>query len=364
MSTPRPDGRILAFLVAAALAVGLYAFVSATATVIWPFVLGMVAAYLVRPALAPFEARGIRRDRVAQALALVGIGLLAAAWGALKPWALRALAAEQLLWPSRLQTLRGLPDLVRKEAITRFPVGGERIAEAVTEIQAHVVASFPAPETALLDLVQSLLLFVVIPFVGFFALVDGPRGIRAAVAACPPRHVEKALSLLWQIDGVLGAYLRGLLTQAVIVSGLTWVGLSVIGLRDAAAIGIVVGFSNMIPYLGPIAGTVLALAAAFLQFGTPDAMISVLVFFAALQFVDNWVLQPFIMGRAVELHPVVVAFSLLAGGQVFGFWGLLFAVPVVSVLRESVAVLFAWYAVERGAQPSEGSRHALEVPYL
>lgn len=154
------------------------------------------------------------------------------------------------------------------------------------------------------------------------------------------------LSLFYEIDGVLGNYIRGILLEALAVGTLSAAGLMWLGVENAALISAAAGIGNIIPYLGPSVGGVLGFSVAFFQFQNVVVPLKVLGVFAAVQFIDNWFLEPFIMKRSVDLHPVIVLLALMCGGQIAGFWGVLLAVPVAGVIHELMKILAVWYSSE------------------
>jgi predicted PurR-regulated permease PerM len=190
------------------------------------------------------------------------------------------------------------------------------------------------------------LYFVLIPFVGFYLLAGGPGFFQSILNACPGRWVEKFLSLLYEIDEVLGNYLRAIFLEALVVGLLSTVGLLWLGLDQAVLVGAMAGLGNLVPYLGPVIGGLAGMAAAFFQFQNVLAPLQVAALFASIKFFDDWFLQPYIMKRSVELHPIAVVFAVMCGGHVGGLWGLLFAVPVACILKEVGKIISVWYMSE------------------
>jgi predicted PurR-regulated permease PerM len=99
-----------------------------------------------------------------------------------------------------------------------------------------------------------------------------------------------------------------------------------------------------------------------MQFHSLGAVLRVMAAMVAIKFLDDWVFQPAIMRRAVHLHPLLLLFAILAGGQLFGFFGLVFAVPVAATLQAAVQVLHDWYSTEIGRAPTHFSRHVASIP--
>lgn len=331
--------------------------------VLSPFLLAVVAGYLANPLVGALQARGLRRDRLVPGLyAAVALALVLAA-NLLVPWLIETVTVQKAKFPEYLALLRTLPALLEHEA-ARLPFGADTATRAIRAAAASVQARTQALPGTLLGLVPALMGLALVPFVMYFVLTEGTRVLEGFVRACPARHVEKVLSLICQVDEVLGNYVRGMLLEAAVVAAMTWAGLAWLGVRYPFEIGLISGLTNMIPYLGPVCGGLAGGAVAFFQFKQFPMVAKVFGVCAGVQVVDNWVVQPVIMRSAVELHPVLLIFSLLVGGEVFGFFGLLFAVPVVCILKEAGAVVYDWYIAEAGLKKSSFSRHALRLPYL
>lgn len=358
------DNSLLRFLIGVCAVLAVYYFLSFAGEVVMPFFLAVVGGYLLNPAIALLEARGFRRDRLVMGFYVLAVVLVVLAANILIPFILEAGGRLQAKLPEYMALLRRLPVMLDREVVQKLPIGSEAAASGLKALQARLQEAGRTMPQTLLGVVPLVLGLGLIPFVMYFVLLEGPAVIEGFVRICPSRHVEKVLSLICQVDQTLGNYIRGLLLEAAGVSLVAWAGLSFLGVHHALEIGLVTGFTNMIPYLGPVAGGLLGAAVAFAQFQQFPVVLKVFALAGVVQFVDNWVLQPAIMQTAVDLHPVLLIFSLLVGAQLFGFWGLLFAVPAVCVLKEALGVLYDWYVAESGLKKSSLSRHALRLPYV
>lgn len=185
-------------------------------------------------------------------------------------------------------------------------------------------------------------LFVIVPIVAFFFLSEGRTIKRAVIELVPNRYFEMVLSLLYRIDQQLGGYVRGLVLSVVIVSLLSILGLRAIGLRDYLVVGTLAGVSNVIPYVGPIIGIAAGLLAALLQYGSLGwgVVLPVAAVFFVVQIVDNVFVQPLVVAKSVNLHPLIVIFVVLVGSHLFGPIGMLLAVPFTAVTKVSANTIY------------------------
>ncbi|MGB8599060.1 MAG: AI-2E family transporter, partial [Burkholderiales bacterium] len=151
-------------------------------------------------------------------------------------------------------------------------------------------------------------------------------------AIIPRRYHERVITLAREVDQVLAEFLRGQISVMFIMSAFYVIGLWIAGLEFALPIGIITGMLVFIPYLGVMVGLVLATLAAFMQFGSIGGVIPVWIVIGLGQAIEGTLVTPKLVGERIGLHPVVVIFALLAFGQLFGFFGVLLALPASAAL--------------------------------
>ncbi len=173
---------------------------------------------------------------------------------------------------------------------------------------------------------------VLVPFLTFYFLRDWDKLVARVALLVPRDHIDTVARLSRESSDVLGAFMRGqflvMLAQGVFYA----VFMSVVGLRLGLLIGMIAGLISFVPYLGATVGLLLGVVAAFLQ---PDGGLTlallVVAVFTAGQLLESYVLTPRIVGDRIGLHPVAIIFAIMAGGQLFGFLGMLVALPVAAV---------------------------------
>ena len=192
------------------------------------------------------------------------------------------------------------------------------------------------------QLLSGLTFFIIVPFVLFFFLGQGRTIKRAIIEMVPNRYFELVLNLLHRIDAQLGGYMRGMALSVTIVSLLSITGLYIIDLEQFLVIGLLAGLANVIPYLGPLIGIIAGVIAAVLQYSALSfgVVIPVIIVFAIVQLVDNAFIAPMVVGRSVNLHPLLVIFVVLVGSELFGAVGMLLAVPTTAVIKVSVRTIY------------------------
>jgi predicted PurR-regulated permease PerM len=188
---------------------------------------------------------------------------------------------------------------------------------------------------------------VLLPVLTFFFLRDWDLLIDRAASLVPRAHLPVVARLAKESSDVLGAFLRGQCLVLLILGVMNGVGLWLVGLDLGILIGLTSGLLTFVPYLGPTSGIVLGLVAALVQFGDWQHMAGVLVVFGIGQIIESYVLTPKLVGDRIGLHPMAVIFAVLAGGQLFGFLGMLLALPVAAVVNVLLRYAHEQYRASR-----------------
>ncbi len=187
---------------------------------------------------------------------------------------------------------------------------------------------------------------VLLPILTFYFLRDWDKLVERVAALIPRDHIAIATRLALESNDVLGAFLRGQFLVMLALGAIYATGLSVVGLKLGLLIGIIAGLISFVPYLGTATGIVLGVVAALVQTGGDWNLVAlVMVVFVIGQMLEGYVLTPRIVGDRIGLHPVAVIFAIMAGGQLFGFLGMLLALPIAAV-----ANVMLRYAHERYTQ--------------
>ncbi|MES2296406.1 MAG: AI-2E family transporter [Pseudomonadota bacterium] len=222
---------------------------------------------------------------------------------------------------------------IRAILAKQFAAGGE-------EAWAAVLASARVGGTAVLGWIATL---VLIPVVLFYLLLDWHAILERITGAVPRRLVERTVAMGREVNVLLAQYLRGQLLVMLVLAIYYSAGLSIAGFDVALPVGIITGLLVFIPYLGFGLGLVLALIAAVLQFSNWHGLISVAVIYGAGQVIEGFFLTPRLVGERIGLNPLAVIFALLAFGQLFGFVGVLLALPASAVLMVAFKHLRSHY---------------------
>lgn len=264
---------------------------------------------------------------------------------------------ERELFERYMSGYAGQPP-VAERVVEYYRANLEHAGELAAEAAAATSGSGPAADTRgslgaanLASVLNVVALWVVMPFVFLFLLIDDGRIHKSLIDLVPNEYFEVALTVFDNVDRALGDYLRGTALQCSLVGLTLIVCLTLIGVESqwAVLIGIVAGLANAIPFLGPAIGLIVGVGYALivedvhsiLPFMNADNLVfGVVVAVVIAQLLDNAIFQPFVMGGAVDLHPLVVILGVMGGSILFGFAGMLFAVPAIVVFKVVVATVF------------------------
>ncbi len=326
-----------------------------------PFLLAAAFAYVLNPVVTYFEARGMRRFHLVLCGYLGAAALAVIAYAGLKTVIVSETELLQTRAPAYLQQIQKAVYSQQASLTKRLPLPpkiAEHALESALGGTLHVLQDLPSHILSLLPYLMHALL---VPFIGFFFLLDGPSGVDALIQACPSRLVEQAIHLLSEIDTALGNYLRGLIIVAAVIFIISFFGLLILGVDNALIIAAISAVSSVVPYFGLVMGIIVGGAMAFYQFGTPMAAIKVALLFLGIRGLEETLIQPIIARHSLHMHAMTNLLVLILGGEMFGFLGLVFAVPAAGIIKAFVSVTWSWYTSERGftLEAAEGAG----VPY-
>jgi len=197
---------------------------------------------------------------------------------------------------------------------------------------------------------DAISIWIILPFIFIFVLIDEGEIKSFFLGIVPNRYFEMAFTTFSNVDVAIGNYLRGTLLQSSLVGLVIFIGLTIIGFKIQAAllIGIIAGISNAIPFLGPVIGLGTGLIYAMIVEGInpiipfipANPIVGVLIVVVIAQFLDNAVFQPIVLGKAVNLHPLVVVIGVTGGSIIAGFWGMLLAIPTIVIFKVVISTVY------------------------
>ncbi|MCE7029068.1 AI-2E family transporter [Jiella avicenniae] len=329
--------------------------------ILLPFVLGMVIAYFLDPVADWLERRGFSRlwasVLILGLFAVIFVGVLVI----LVPVIADQIGGLASRVPEYVDRIQSIVEGVRSSSIGWLLPQGEAnlkqdLGKLVSEGSGIITSFISSLWSSSLAVVNFVSLFVVTPVVAFYMLLDWDRMVEKIDDWVPRQHVGTVRRLFRDIDRSVAGFLRGQGSLCLILGTFYGVGLSLVGLNFGLLIGLFAGLVSFIPYIGSISGLLLSVGVALVQFW-PDWpwIVAVAAIFFIGQFIEGNILQPKLVGASVGLHPVWLMFALLAFGAMFGFVGLLIAVPsaaAVGVLVRFALTQYLQSAMYFGREPT------------
>jgi predicted PurR-regulated permease PerM len=329
-------GRQMTFWVAALAVVCLTLWL--LSEILLPFVAGAALAYLFNPLANRLQRRGI--SRMIAALMIIIMFVLV--------FIMLILLIAPILGGQLAQFIENLPEYVRRlQAVVGEPgrpllrqIFGENCANADTSVSDLVRQSAGWLTTFLRSLwsggqtlIAILSLVVVTPVVAFYLLSDWDRIVATVDGWVPLKHRDTVRQLAREIDSAIAGFVRGQAAVCLLLGSFYAIGLTLTGLNFGLLIGLFSGLITFVPYIGSMAGLVVSSGVAVAQFW-PDwqwVLVIVALFFVG-QFLEGYILVPKLVGDSIGLHPVWLMFALFAFGYLFGFVGLLLAIPLAAAV--------------------------------
>lgn len=306
-----------------------------------PVFLALIFAYLLSPIVARADALAVRRSVAVGALFAVLIALLLGAGLLLGPRMATELSALADRLPALAIQLDTSLDGAVRELVETAPVFRRVLPEGGGWIHRFVLDRPPGDPSEFFEHAGHLFLLVIlVPFFAFFFLRDMPRIVTAAMNRLPPQHVETSVAVWRELNGVIGRYIRGVVLDGLVVAALAALGLWALRVPYPLLLGAFAGIANVVPFVGPLLS---AAAASLVVLLTPGqglaGVVRVMVLFLAIKVLDDTVIQPLTIGRSVHLHPALLLGSVVVGNHALGVLGMIIAVPVATVLQETVRLL-------------------------
>lgn len=302
--------------------------------VIIPFLIASFITYLLHPFVEKLHSQNIPRPLsilIIYVLFFGGVGL--ALYKGI-PQILIQIKEFGNNVPGLFETYRGWSNMIHEQT-EQLPDGlHEKIEESLVSVEEGIASTLAAAINAIKGIINYIFIIALIPFIVFYMLKDYDMIKKSVWYMTPRRYRRSGIRFLRDIDQSLGNYIRGQLLVCLLIGIIATTGFWIIGMKYPLLLGTIIGVTNIIPYFGPIIGAVPALLIAITLPGKMVIWIGILIF--TLQFIEGNLLSPLIVGKSLHMHPVFIMFALLAGGEVGGVIGLIFAVPMLAVLKVTI----------------------------
>lgn len=316
-------------------------------SVVMPFILGIVIAYLLDPVMRKFARRNI--PRWASALLVLSVFCLGIAVILMLTVPLVLRQGEMLITqlPRYIEMIKDyaepyigwLKDRAGEDYVDQLAGAMQSGAGEVVGVTGGILGSIATGGKFMMEFLTTL---VLTPLVAFFMMKEWPHIVKWVESLYPRQHEALIRRLLRKIDGKVAGFIRGQITVAFMLGLIYAVALSLAGLNYGFLIGIGAGVFSIIPLVGSTLGLVVGVAVAWFQMHDLTFVFIIAAIFMAGQFIEGNFLSPKVVGDRVGLHPLWIIFALMAGGSLLGIVGMLIAVPVAATIG-----VLAGFAIER-----------------
>lgn len=333
------------FIIGVLLFLALALFLYFARAVLTPFILAFLITYLLSPLVVKIQSFGYRRWVAVVLIAFFLCAVLVIAVFGIAPALIKEFENLNVDFLTYYNYIYDKFEFIKDKIETAFPIASQyHISDIAAEkIKDFIISTSQKIPSYLTGIISAFSNVVLVPMLVFFMLIGKRRPVDIIVEMIPSYSVETILSIIYEINSVLGKYIRGQLIEAAFVGTMGVLVLSFLDINFALLIGITAGFANFIPYVGPAVGLILASITGLVQYQDIVILFKIIPAFLIIQFLDNNIVQPLAIGHNVNLSPVTMVFAMLAAAQVFGFFGILFAVPTAAILKTIFATLLQKY---------------------
>lgn len=318
-----------------------------------PLFISMLIAYLLTPLADYLEHRGFGRIPAITVTFLLFFGFLFLVVLYLFPLIRDQVVDLSAALPRNLTILNARIQELQARLAAYWP--GIQEADVGVRIQQAALDTLNAVPTYVANIFSIFPLLILVPLISFFFLKDGRRIRRGFLNSVPNRYFETVMGLLYEVDRKIGSYVRGQLLRSTVIGFLTFLGLKLCGLKYSLLLAIFAGVMNLIPYAGPLLASLPAVVLGILQQASPQApvtcvsalplVVHVILVYLVVQTLDAVWVAPYILGWSVDIHPLGIVLVLLFGNQLFGWWGIILAVPVASILKLTLEAVYSRYRI-------------------
>lgn len=311
----------------------LYRYRVTAASILKPFILSIILAYLFNPIVQVFEKRKIHRIFSVIIVYLIFLGLLLVLAFVLVPRLLKDIKVLVVNLPYYSQQIQDMVKSFQETYInSNLPQGiKDVIDESIVNFQDLIIVTLQSILDSVVNAFSKILNIIIVPVIVFYLLKDAEYFKKQSLLLLPKKHRNKAILLFRDIDNAFGKYVRGQIIVATFIGILTTTALSILEVKYAVFLGLFAGIANVIPYFGPLIGLVPTVI--FALFDSPAKALYAAIAFIIIQQIESGILTPKIIGESVGVHPVYVILSLFVGGKLMGIVGMILAVPIFVAIK-------------------------------
>lgn len=309
------------------------------------FIVSVIIAYIINPAMVKLEEKIHNRTLAILLVYVLVVLVFVLIFVMIIPGTMREFRNFVAQLPRMMSNFTGFLDEIQRQSVGKDTFLSNLIPELIgslktnlLNLQNFVFSSMGQVMASVSTIVSGILRLILVPIISFYLLKDKEIIIDKIVSAVKPEKRESFLDISREIDASMASFIRGKLIMAFFVGVLTAVALLLFRVDFAIVIGIITGVADIIPYIGPFLGFLPAILMAL--FDNPIKALWVGIVFGLIQWAENNLLGPRILGTTTGMHPIVVLLSLIVGGGMFGVPGMILSVPVVAIIKILITRLY------------------------
>ena len=334
-----------------ALLIALIVFLFLLRSVLWPFLIAFFIAYILNPWINFLQRKRLPRTFAILVVLIFFALLITLAGWIIIPQASREFATFAKKVPGYLQVVRSYIEPKIQDLTQRYPELTPQIEEyfntslkpKLPSLFKPVVDFITSMFSGVVNFLVVLLNLALIPVLTFYLLKDFRNILASGLEMVPPRSRATLVGKIKEVDDALSQYLRGQLSVSLFLAVIYMIGLLILGVPLAIPIGLFSGLANMVPYLGFVLGIGASMFFSFVDNQDWHRLIWIIAVYAFAQLLEGTVIGPLFVGKSTGLHPVVIMLALVIGGTLFGFMGMLLAVPFTAVASVFVKSAYTAY---------------------
>lgn len=316
-------------------------------TVLLPIILAGVAYYLLNPLVDLLERRKVKRIYGILLLYIIIATLITILLIVVIPLISDQITGLVNSLPQYIEKLDDEFDIFMGSALSGqlqewFNVNATNVTSQLTEKMTSIVNGTVSSIGSFVGaLTEVLLAIVTLPFILFYLLKDGKRLPGHIVSFLPDKMRTPTLHVMGEMNSQISSYIRGQIIVSFCIGGLLYIGYLIIGLEYSLVLALIAACTAIIPYLGPAIAITPALIVALVT--SPVMLLKMIVIWTIVQLIEGKFISPQIMGKSLQIHPITIIFVILTAGNLFGFVGIILAVPGYAVLKVFVTHVFEWF---------------------
>ncbi|MGP7816884.1 AI-2E family transporter [Niallia sp. 01092] len=299
--------------------------------VVSPFIIGAFITYLLHPVIEMLHRKGLHRGMAVALIYILFFGGLG--YGLYKGIPVFIHQLEELTEnaPDLANQYRGWIQSIQEKTKAWPPNLQDKVDNGIESFEVKMDGLVTKVLNGAMEMVNSFIIIMLIPFISFYMLKDINAVKKAAWFITPKKWRKSSAVFIKDVNVSLGSYIRGQLFVCFIIGAISSILFWLFHFKYPLVLGMIIGITNVIPYFGPIIGAVPAVIIACTM--SVRMVIITIVIIIVLQFLEGNILSPYIVGKSLHLHPLIIMFALLAGEKVGGIVGMIVSVPILSVLK-------------------------------